>query len=227
MDHWETAGRPQSQAGLGSHPGPAQAVGLLPRLLHLQLHSLHLCGWMNTALFCRAVTKSGTVDQWSSSYAPLIRPCFCTLPTAVPNCPLVLHMLLVPQLMGEHFIGHLRIQTTDQQFSLSSVPVSIPMQLFGYSIALHPHFIKMSGNRKKTEVLALLMTNIALKLQAVEAKLEILSLVNSREIFLKLQYLFSFNFSVMVNFKCLMNFWVHRIHTSSFPMVRARMLETR
>ena len=137
-------------------------------------------------------------------------------------------MLLVTQLMGEHFIGHLQIQATDQQFGLSSsVPVSIPMQLFGYSIALHPHFIKMSGNRKKTEVLALLMTNIALQLQAVEAKLEILSLVSSRKIFLKLQYLFSFNFAVMVHFKCLMNFWVHRIHTSSLPTVRLRTLETR
>lgn len=68
------------------------------------------------------------------------------------------------------------------------------MQLRGRSIAFHPYFIKTSGNRK---VLTLVTTHRALKFKAMEAKLELLYLVNSSKLFLKLQYLFN-----LIYFNC-------------------------
>lgn len=115
----------------------------------LELHSLHMGSWINTALFCRAVTKSGSDGQMVLIFwVLLISLCFCTLSTSVPNCPLDAEFGCW-SMMREHFTGHMQTLTTDQEFSLSSVPTSILMQLFGDSTAFHSHFIKMSGNTTK------------------------------------------------------------------------------
>lgn len=56
------------------------------------------------------------------------------------------------------------------------------------------HFTYIHKNewkKDKTKVLTLATTNIALKLKAVETKLEILHLVNPSKIVLKLQHVFN------------------------------------
>lgn len=101
-----------------------------------QLHSLHLWCWKNRPYSAGLSLSAGTVDQGSSFSVPLGGLSFCI--SSSPHCFLVLHVDLVPQLTGEHFISHLQTQTTDQGLSLSCVPASILVQFSGYSNAFHP-----------------------------------------------------------------------------------------
>lgn len=106
-----------------------------------QPHSLHLWCWKNRPYFAGLSPSAVTVDQGSSCSVPLSGLSFCI--SSSPNCFLVLHVDLVPQLTGEHFISHLQTQTTNQEFSLSCVPASILAQFSGYSNTLHlPTFHK-------------------------------------------------------------------------------------